>query len=140
MSCQKCLEMVSAAACEGKLRLFLKLQASFSCVVYITDKFNSVYKQGIKTDTEGTVFIDLSLFPPAFFNRYAGDMLIQFKAKDDDCEFLTLTAPCGEIYSCISLSPTDITNTTPSQGFLQQENSTAGHGYVLQEGGGHIDL
>lgn len=138
MSCEGCFK-IQAQSCTGKLRLVLGLEANLNLVVYIEDKFGKVYKQGITTDAEGSVFIDTTNFPKGFTNPYAGDMKITFKVKEDDCALFEFADPCDseQSYTCLIIRPTEIINTN-NGGFLQVENSTPGSGYLDQEGGGRF--
>lgn len=138
MSCKGCLKII-AQSCASKLRLVLKLEKNKNLVVYIEDKFGKVYKQGVTTDAEGSVFIDMSQFPEGFINPYSGDMNITFKEKEDDCALFEFADPCDseENFTCITIRPTEIINTNPN-GFLQVENSTPGDGYIDQEDGGRF--
>lgn len=139
MSCSGCLNII-AQSCTDKLRLVLKLEPNKKLVVYIRDKFEtSIYKQGVTTDAEGTVFIDTTKFPKGFFNPHAGDMELTFKEKDDNCALYQFAGPCDseQLYTCITIRPKEIINTNAS-GFLQVENSSPGNGYLEQENGGRF--
>lgn len=87
------------------------LTAGEDYILTLTDKFGKKYTQEITVNVYGTLCVDITGFPDAFFNPYAGRLTVTLAlASDPDTDIQVVYGSLN--YTCISLVVKDCPNST----------------------------
>lgn len=79
----------------------------------VVDKFGKEYLKQFTADGQGAFEMLATDFPPALFNPYAGNFLVQIKRTLQDAVPVPLTF-CAKVYDTIQMSFSDVNSDIPN--------------------------
>jgi len=100
--CPSCYE-ITLSDCLDKIILDAGLTPATEYFTRITDKFGNKYNEAITSEADGTLQMDLTMYPTGMFTAHAGVFNLEIFEAAENCEPLTVTL-CDAEYNCIQMS------------------------------------